>query len=147
MYHGSFPLPDSDSDFDSDSKPYGYIVLCRTIMQNRFPPTYIQICSGGSKWAPPPPRTPLQPKYSRFHAVFGKIWQNRMSPPRVGAPSYRESWIRPRFGSLSHSICIHRNLCPESESESESGMCSFCWNFEWTHKNLGVQTPQNVKFE
>ena len=29
---GLFPLPDSnsDSDLDSDSKPYGYIVLCRT---------------------------------------------------------------------------------------------------------------------
>ena len=27
---GSFTLPDSDSDSDLDSKPYGYIVLCRT---------------------------------------------------------------------------------------------------------------------
>ena len=33
--YGSFPLPDSDSDSDSDldSKPYGYIVLCRTCFQ------------------------------------------------------------------------------------------------------------------
>ena len=32
IVNGSFPLPDSDSDSDSDldSKPYGYIVLCRT---------------------------------------------------------------------------------------------------------------------
>ena len=36
QYHnGLFPLPDSDSvlDSDSDSKPYGYIVLCRISFQ------------------------------------------------------------------------------------------------------------------
>ena len=32
QHYGLFPLTDSDSDSisDSDSKPYGYIVLCRT---------------------------------------------------------------------------------------------------------------------
>ena len=41
---------------------------------------------------------PYGPKFSQFHAVFWKIWQNHMlAPPprRVGAPSYGESWIRP----------------------------------------------------
>ena len=42
---------------------------------------------------------PYGPKFSQFHAVFRKIWQNHMlAPPlprRVGAPSYGESWIRP----------------------------------------------------
>ena len=35
-------------------------------------------------------------KVFQFHAVFGKIWQNRMlAPPRrVGAPSSGKSWIR-----------------------------------------------------
>ena len=45
--------------------------------------------------APPPPGS----KFFQFHAVFGKIWQNRMlAPPwRVGAPwrvSSGKSWIR-----------------------------------------------------
>ena len=40
---------------------------------------------------------PYSPKFSQFHAVFCKIWQNHMfAPPwRVGAPSYGESCIRP----------------------------------------------------
>ena len=44
--------------------------------------------------SPPPP--PPEPKFFQFHAVFGKIWQNRMlAPPRgVGAPSSGKSWIR-----------------------------------------------------
>ena len=35
MNNGLFPLPESDSDLDSDpdSKTYGYIVLCRTCFQ------------------------------------------------------------------------------------------------------------------
>ena len=35
-------------------------------------------------------------KFFQFHAVFGKIWQNRMlAPPKgVGAPSSGKSWIR-----------------------------------------------------
>ena len=62
--NGSFLLPDSDPDShsDSDSKPYGYIVLCRKF----------------------------------FH------------------------WLRFRFGSLSHSICIVQEPVSESEYESES---------------------------
>ena len=40
--------------------------------------------------APPPPRGP---KFFRFHAVFGKIWQNRMLAPPLG------SW-RPLLGEI-----------------------------------------------
>ena len=38
-------------------------------------------------------RTPPGPKFFQFHAVFGKIWQNRMlMPPRgVGIPSLGKS--------------------------------------------------------
>ena len=46
-----------------------------------------------------PARAPYGPKFSHFHAIFGNIWQNHMLAPlspRVGAPSYWESWIRPR---------------------------------------------------
>ena len=41
-------------------------------------------------------RPPWGSKFFQFHAVFGKIWQNRMlAPPRrVGAPSSGKSWIR-----------------------------------------------------
>ena len=45
----------------------------------------------------PAPRS----KFFHFHAIFGKIWQNRMSyvapstpPPRVGASSSGKFWIR-----------------------------------------------------
>ena len=39
---------------------------------------------------------PWGSKFFQFHAVFGKIWHNRMlaPPPRVGAPSSGKSWIR-----------------------------------------------------
>ena len=47
----------------------------------------------GAQGTRPPP---LGSKFFRFHAVFGKFWQNRMfAPPRgVGAPSSGKSWIR-----------------------------------------------------
>ena len=35
----------------------------------------------GSKWASPARTPPYGPKFSRFHAVFGKIWQNCMLTP------------------------------------------------------------------
>ena len=56
---------------------------------------YLKMTSGGSKgarWRPPG-----GPKFFQFHAVLGKIWQNRMlaPPPRgVGALSSEKSWIR-----------------------------------------------------
>ena len=39
---------------------------------------------------------PQGSKFFQFHAVLGKIWQNRMlaSPWSVGAPTSRKSWIR-----------------------------------------------------
>ena len=41
-------------------------------------------------------RDPPGSKFFEFHAVFGKIWQNRMLAPPwgVGAPSSGKSWIR-----------------------------------------------------
>ena len=42
-------------------------------------------------------RAPRGSKFFQFHAVFGKIWQNRMLAPTpwgVGAPSSGKSWIR-----------------------------------------------------
>ena len=45
------------------------------------------ITSGGFRGGRPPP--PRAPKFFRFHAVFGKIWQNRMLAPPPG-----KSWIR-----------------------------------------------------
>ena len=41
---------------------------------------------------------PYDLKFSQFHAVFWKFWQNRMLAPlpwSVGATSYREPWIHP----------------------------------------------------
>ena len=57
------------------------------------PYRYVQTCSTWFQLSPPP----YGPKFSQFHSVFRKIWQNHMlAPPRrVGAPSNGESWIRP----------------------------------------------------
>ena len=53
--------------------------------------------------AHPPPHGQ---KFSQFHAVFLKIWQNFCVGAhwRVGVPSYEESWIRPAN--------LHSKLCP-----------------------------------
>ena len=44
---------------------------------------------------------------SQFHAIFSKIWQNRMLPPPLpgglAPPSYGESWIRPCCNDLIKS--------------------------------------------
>ena len=55
---------------------------------------------GGRKGRAPPPG---ESKFFQFHAVFGKIWQNRMlAPPRgVGAPSSGKSRIRHCWGSTT----------------------------------------------
>ena len=48
-------------------------------------------CSGGSKGGGDP-----GPKFSQFHAVFWKFWQNRMLESLEGwPPSYWKSWTRP----------------------------------------------------
>ena len=55
--------------------------------------------SGGSKGGAPGACPPYGPKFSQFHTVFRKIWQNRMlapPPPRGLVPPPGESWIRPR---------------------------------------------------
>ena len=45
--------------------------------------------------SPSPP--PHGPKFSQFHAVFRKMWQNHMLAPPGGSapPSYGKSWIYP----------------------------------------------------
>ena len=47
----------------------------------------------GKIWTLPPPSSGC--KFLQFHAVFGKIWQNRMLVPlwRVGASTSGKSWI------------------------------------------------------
>ena len=51
----------------------------------------------------PPP--PLASKFFRFHAVFGKIWQNCVftpyPPPRIHAPTSGKSFIRHWYWYLS----------------------------------------------
>ena len=55
---------------------------------------FVYVCKSVADLGGPP----QGPKFSQFHAVFRKIWQNHMlalPPWRVGAPSYGESCIRP----------------------------------------------------
>ena len=51
---------------------------------------------GGHPWRAPP----YYPKFSQFHAVFRKIWQNHMLvlPLEGWSPSYGESWFRHCWG-------------------------------------------------
>ena len=51
---------------------------------------------GGAQGARAPRLPPLPaPKFFRFHAVFGKIWQNHMLAPPLGSwPPLGKSWIR-----------------------------------------------------
>ena len=51
------------------------------------------MCSGGSKGGARDIRPLWGPKFFQFHAVFGKIWQNRMLAPPPG------SW-RPLLGEI-----------------------------------------------
>ena len=69
----TFPLPDSDSDLnsDSDSKPYGYIVLCRTCFHRGW--GYLPQCM---LWYHPPRSRPPR---------------NRHSPPEQASPQSRPS--------------------------------------------------------
>ena len=49
--------------------------------------------------APPPPR--YSPKFSQFHVVFRKIWQNHMlAPPPTGNPG-----SAPDSGEMKHEPC------------------------------------------
>ena len=54
--------------------------------------------SGGFRGGAPPYTAQNFLNFMQFFAKFGKIicW----CPPRVGAPSYGESWIRPCYNSL-----------------------------------------------
>ena len=74
---------------------------------------------------------PRAPKFFRFHAVFGEIWQNRMlSPPGELAPPLGKFWIRRcfylqninrgqqifavtgSFCSMINGTCAHPHLSP-----------------------------------
>ena len=49
-----------------------------------FADTDVRCVSGGSKGMPST-RAHYGPKFSQFHPVFGKFWQNlRLAPPRAG---------------------------------------------------------------
>ena len=65
-------------------------------------------------------RAPPGSKFFRFHAVFGKNWQNRMlAPPRgVGAPSSGKSWIR--HCSLWYIYCIPKTFCIIFQTKNDS---------------------------
>ena len=43
---------------------------------------------GGTPGPPPP----YGPKFSQFHAAFGKVWQNRMLTSKPPPPHPREGW-------------------------------------------------------
>ena len=109
--------------------------MCRIICQ-LWPKTtdYLShLVNGGSKGVgrrdvPPPP--PRAPKFFRFYAVFGKIWQNRMLAPPwgVGAP-LGKSWIRRWFG-VNGAIEINVVLLSANASVNDSQRCSL--NFQMT---------------
>ena len=73
-------------------KPQMYYYLTEDITSN------LAVADLRGAWGTRP--SPWGPKFFQFHAVFGKIWQNRMLAPPwgVGAPSSGKSWIRHCLG-------------------------------------------------
>ena len=74
-------------------------------------------CSGGYRGG----RSPYSPKFSQFHAVFRKIWQNHMlAPPLEGwRPPYGESWSRPCIGPKIKDFFMNKNtVIPHVETKS-----------------------------
>ena len=65
--------------------------------------------SGGFRGGAQGTRAPRAPKFFRFHAVFGKIWQNCML-----APPLEKSWIR---------RCILRSTSTDREAKVMFGVC------------------------
>ena len=77
-------------------------------------------------------RTPLAFKFFRFHAVFRKIWQNRMLvPPRELAPP----WGNP--GSATAIYCLH--FSPKRLLDLEQYLNTSCY-----HKKITCKTTQRV---
>ena len=62
------------------------------------------IISGGFRGGAPGARPPYSPKFSRFHAVFRKIWQNRMLAPPL------EGWRPLLRGILDPPLIITHNI-------------------------------------
>ena len=94
----------------------------------------VNVTSGGFRGAHPARAPPYGPKFSLFHAVFWKIWQNHIlaPPPRVGAPSYRESWIRPWWQcerTVSYVSIVHLILATSSPVKLTSGGRSKFFHF------------------
>ena len=85
--------------------------------------------------APPPPPGS---KFFQFHAVFGKIWQNRMlAPPwRVGTPTSGKSWIS---HCKVYIIGIYMLLKIENKAETGISVISFLFqhfSIPLTNSNL-----------
>ena len=72
---------------------------------------------GGAGARPPPP---WAPKFFRFHAVFGKIWQNRMlAPPGELAPP----WGNPGSGSAAARLGILFSRVTASQQSVTNLIC------------------------
>ena len=87
---------------------------------------------GGAHPARAPPRGP---KFSQFHAVFRKIWQNHMLaplPPEGWRPLLWESWIRPWAGISVSSLSGYATLKCGHLLISD---CVQCFNGVLLHNN------------
>ena len=103
---------------------------------------------GGCPQCVPPP--PYGPKFSQFHAVFHKIWENHMlappSPWRAGAPSYGKSWIHPLRHLFSQG-CARFPEFTQNSSEHQIlwSLCSV--DFHTLTLQLPIQTLHSVVHE
>ena len=71
------------------------------------------IGSGGSKGGARGTRPPRGPRFFQFHAVFGKIWQNRMLAPPLGSwrPLLGEILDPPLIGSRLQRVIQFTKIC------------------------------------
>ena len=92
---GRHPHPVDRMTDTCESITFPQLLLLTVKIRNKMTKN-LCLSSCGSKGG----AAPYSPKCSQFHAIFSKIWQNRMLPPLPGGlepPSYGESWIRPCY--------------------------------------------------
>ena len=92
---GRHPHPVDRMTDTCESITFPQLLLLTVKIKNKMTKN-LCLSSCGSKGG----AAPYSPKCSQFHAIFSKIWQNRMLPPLPGGlepPSYGESWIRPCY--------------------------------------------------
>ena len=112
---------------------------CLLVLKSTWRPSHLSVpaiknkaISGGFRGGPGA-RRPYGPKFSQFHAVFCKIWQNCMLAPPL------EGWRPLIWGILDSPLAMIQDPgFPGGGGNSQSGCTNLviCNFFAWKWKNL-----------